>query len=90
MMAAVGVVIGYVLGATAGKERLRQIVDSIEEIANSQEFKDMISLSGTIAAGLLREAIDRTESTDTRQAMQRAAALVKQQVDKRLARLEGE
>ena len=66
MMAALGVAVGFVLGARAGQKRLDEIIDAIEYVANSEEFKDMIALSGTILAGFLRQGVPAVQTPETR------------------------
>ena len=57
MMAMIGFVAGYLLGAKAGPKAVTQLADAWKVIQDSDEFKMAVSGAGSVAAGVMQKAM---------------------------------
>lgn len=86
MMAALGVIVGFVFGARGGKKRLEEIAESIEYITRSREFTDMIAIGGMFAAHVLREGFGDAPGREARRLGRLAGFRIQKELDARLGR----
>jgi hypothetical protein len=64
----VAFLVGYVLGTRAGREGMQQLVNAVEEIAQSPEVRGLVATGMSLLDGSLREAVlpsDRRSSRAT-------------------------
>lgn len=58
-MVLAGFAIGYVLGAREGEAGLERMVAATRQVLASDEFKALVETGRSLAAGLLKEGLDR-------------------------------
>jgi hypothetical protein len=58
--------IGYVLGTRAGREGMEELIDSVEQIARSEEVRGLITMGAALLGIPLREVLLPTDPRGSR------------------------
>jgi len=59
MLALAGFAIGYIVGAKEGEAGLERMVAATKAVLASDEFKAAVETAQSLAAGLLKQSLDR-------------------------------